>query len=369
MSKKDNKKASLPGGRLVGGFKRISVSLFLGANLCTILLLWLSVALTFVSPEFIPRLSLLTLAFPIFLCVDALFVVFWLLFHARLVWVPVVGALLVGGYILDYCPLNLGGDNNGGASDSTLTIISYNVGQMKSDEQRSELIQFINTTNADIICLQEINSSFLSNHKSWLDSTSYHTLQSGTEAILSRLPFLGDTIHIDYPTRSNHSMACWIGCYGDSLLLVNNHLESNHLSPEEKDDYTNAIKDPDRDAIRNSSHLLMDKLSEAAAYRGVQTDSICSLIDRYASQSIIVCGDLNETPVSYTYQRLAGRLTSAYRQAGSGPGFTYSRRSFPVRIDHLFFSSDWTCTSCRIDWVVSSSDHYPLIVSLNKKIR
>lgn len=349
-------------------FKRFSVSLFLGANLCTILLLWLCVALTFISPELIPRLSLLTLAFPVFLCVDVLFVVFWLLFHARLVWVPIVGALLVSGYILDYCPLHFSGNNNKEDSDSTITIISFNVGHMTNDEQRAELIRFINTTDADIVCLQELSKKFLSDHKEWIDSTSYHTLQSSNEAILSRFPFLSDTIHIDYPTRSNHSIACWINCYGDSLLLVNNHLESNHLSPEEKDDYTHAIKEPDREAIKNSSHLLMGKLSEAAAYRGAQTDSICSFIDRYAGYATIVCGDLNETPVSYTYQRLANRLTSAYRQAGNGPGFTYSRRSFPVRIDHLFFSSHWTCTSCCIDRTVSSSDHYPIIVRLSKKV-
>ena len=123
-----------------------------------------------------------------------------------------------------------------------------------------------------------------------------------------------------------------------------------------------------------SVHLLevgnvLGKLSEAAAYRGAQTDSVGAFIDRNAAHSIICCGDLNETPVSYTYQQLDRRLTSAYRQAGFGPGFTFSRRSFPVRIDHLFFSDDWTCTSCTIDRTVSSSDHYPIIVHLSKKQR
>ena len=84
MSKRGNQKTTQRGGRLVGGFKRISVSLVLGANLCTILLMWLCVGLTFVSPEHLPRFSLLTLAFPIFLCADVLFLAIWLLFHARL---------------------------------------------------------------------------------------------------------------------------------------------------------------------------------------------------------------------------------------------------------------------------------------------
>ena len=349
--------------------KRISLSLFLGANICTILLMWLCVALTFISPDVLPRLSLLTLAFPIFLAVDLLFIVFWLIFHARLVWVPILGALLVGGYILDYSPLNLSTDNSSQDADSSITIISYNVGYMREEEQREEFIQFINTTEADIVCLQEFGTRFLTTYKEWFDQTVYHSLQVGNVAIFSRLPFLSDTIHIDYPTRSNHSLACWIDCFGDSLLLINNHLESNHLSPEEKDEYTSTITDPNREAIKSSSRMLVGKLSEAVAYRGIQADSICAHIERNAEHPIIVCGDLNDTPISYTYQRLARRLNSAYRETGFGPGFTYSRRSFPVRIDHLFYSNDWDCTSCRIERSILASDHYPLVVRLSKKVR
>ena len=346
--------------------KRVSISLFLGANLSTIVLMWLCIALTYISPDVFPRLSLLTLAFPVFLLVDILFIFFWLLFKARLAWIPLAGALLIAGFALDYCPIHL---SNKQATDSTITIVTFNVGKMTADTQQAEFMQFINTTDADIVCLQELSLSFFNHHKAWLDSTAYHHLQTSNVAILSRMPFLSDTISINYPTRSNHSFACWIDCHGDSLLLINNHLESNHLSPEEMTEYTNAITDPNRQTIKSSSKMLMGKLSEAATYRGAQTDSICAIIDNNANHNIIVCGDLNETPISYTYQRLARRLTSAYREAGNGPGFTFSRRSFPVRIDHIFYSDDWTCTSCRIDRTVSSSDHYPLIVQLSKKQR
>ncbi len=349
-------------------FKRISISLFLGANLCTILLLWLCVGLTYISPDTMPRLSLLTLAFPVFLAVDLLFIVFWLLFHARLAWVPIAGALVIGSYILDYCPLNFG-SNDGESSDSTLTIVSYNVGYMRNDEQRAELLQFIKTIDADIFCIQEIGGYYFKKNKAVLDSMSYSILQIGTAAILSRHPFLSDTLHIDYPTRQNNSVACWIDYRGDSLFVINNHLESNMLSPEEKDNYTNAITEPDRESIKNSSRVLLSKLSEAIAYRGEQTDTIRAIAERQAGHSTIVCGDFNDTPISYTYQRLARLLSSAYRETGFGPGFTYTRRSFPVRIDHLFFSKDWTCTSCRIERTVLSSDHYPLIVRLSKKTR
>ena len=350
--------------------KRLSISLFLGANLCTILLLWLCVALTFVSPDVMPRLSLITLAFPIFLVVDILFIFFWLLFHARLVWVPIVGALLIGGYILDYCPIHFSNNNNNNKlADTTITVVTFNVSYIESDEEKqNELIRFLNTANADIVCLQELNKSFFKDHKAWLGTTAYHTLQSINVAILSRHPFLSEALNIDYPTRSNHSIACWIDYQGDSLLLVNNHLESTHLSPAEKDDYANAIIEPGRQAIENSSRMLLGKLSEAAAYRGAQADSICALIDHNASHPVIICGDFNDTPISYTYQKLAHRLTSAYREKGMGPGFSFSQRFFPVRIDHIFHSSNWACQSCCIDKSISTSDHYPLVARLSKKV-
>ena len=260
--------------------KRLAISIILGANLCTILLLWLSVALTYISPEHLPRLSLLTLAFPVFLAANILFLLFWLLFKARLTWVPIAGMLLVGGHILDYTPLNLQSNSNNPAADTTLTIITYNANYPKSKEESTQtLLQHLKTTNADIVCIQEISRQFFNRNRKWLDSTDYQVRQDHSIAILSKHPFLSDAIHIDYPTRKNHSVACWINYYGDSLLVINNHLESNHLSNKDKDEYTHTIIDPNQQAIKNSTHILIDKLSKAANYRGAQTDSICSIID------------------------------------------------------------------------------------------
>jgi endonuclease/exonuclease/phosphatase family metal-dependent hydrolase len=351
-------------------FKRLTTGLFLGANICTILLLWLCVALTYISPEHLPRISLLTLAFPIFLTVNILFIPFWLIFKARLAWIPIAGILIVASHCLDYCPINLNTNRSSNNNDSTITIITFNIGcKHTGKESRDKLLQYINEQNPDIVCLQEVPPHFLENHQKWLDSTAYHHLQSYTNSIITKFPIISDTIHISYPTRSNHSIACWIDCYGDSLLIINNHLESNHLDPDEKNEYTNAITDPESTKIKKSSRILINKLSEATTYRGAQADTLHAIVQQNTNHETILCGDLNETPISYTYQRIARNLTSAYREAGTGPGFTFSSRAFPVRIDHLFHSKGWTCTSCSIDRSISTSDHYPLIVRLRKNIR
>ena len=347
--------------------KRLIISLLLGANLGTIALLWLSVAMTLVSPEHFPRLAQLALAFPVFLVADLAFVLLWLLFHIRLAWVPLAGALIVGSAILDYCPLHR---DSKAAEGDTLTFVTYNVGGKWSTEETTDsLLTYLASTEADIICLQEARKDLLtdSDGKAWLKQHDYHMLQCQSEVILSHHPFLSDTIHIDYPTRSNHSFAAWVDVDGDSLLVVNNHLESNALTNEEKAEYAGIITDPHRTTIESGSHMMLAKLAEAAVYRGAQADTLCAIADRHADHDIIVCGDFNDTPVSYTHRQLTRRLHSAFCQAGRGPGISYSQFAFAVRIDHLFYPQSWTCSACRIDRTVTLSDHYPLTARLHRK--
>ena len=62
--------------------ERILRGVLVGANLGTILLLWMSVLSTYLPPDLFPRLSLAGLAFPVFLVANILFVFLWLIFRA-----------------------------------------------------------------------------------------------------------------------------------------------------------------------------------------------------------------------------------------------------------------------------------------------
>ena len=83
---------------------RVLGGVLVGANLVTIVLLWVTVLSTYLPPDRFPRLSLLGLAFPVFLTADVVFVFVWLLCRARMVWLPLAGLLAVGAFVLDYCP-------------------------------------------------------------------------------------------------------------------------------------------------------------------------------------------------------------------------------------------------------------------------
>ena len=354
----NNKKKSSP-------FVRVLTGIFLGANVCTVLLMWLAVISTFVSPSSHPTLSLFGLFFPIFVAVDIAFFFFWLIFRFYLVWVPLVGLMVVAGYAMDYCPIN----TKKYLSDSAICVVTYNLGGAQDEDARQDVVQYLKEKTPDIVCLQEIGGPQMNmpEFQHLVDSMGYHCVKGTGKCILTRFPVLGDTLRIDYPTRKNSSMACWLRCQGDSLLLVSNHLESNALSDSDKTEYKNMILEPEQQRVEKGSKILLRKLRGAAYYRGFQTDTLCSLIDRNEGKSILVCGDFNDTPISYTYQRLASRLDCAFRKVGRGLGFTYRHGGIYVRIDHIFASSDWQCIKCYVDDGVTASDHFPVVAYLQKK--
>jgi endonuclease/exonuclease/phosphatase (EEP) superfamily protein YafD len=85
------------------------------------------------------------------------------------------------------------------------------------------------------------------------------------------------------------------------------------------------------------------------------------------SGPLVVLGDLNLTDQQALYQAMTHRLGDAYREAGWGLGFTYTRfRNVgpPVwRIDYVFHSSDLVAIRA---WVgdYGGSDHRPIVADL-----
>lgn len=346
-------------------FKKLLSSLLLGANVVVILLLWGCCLSTYVSSELLPHLSLLALGFPFFLFANLAFVVVWPLLKARLVWVPMVGLLAASGYIMDYCPLRPAGSV---PTDSCLVVVSYNVGQMPSDTEYAGLVQYIDSTDADVWCLQEAPPQLLrrKDFQQMTQRKGYHTRTSKSRVIISRLPFVGpvDTLHYDSRTGSNGTMVCRLEYGTDTLIVLNNHLESYALSLEDKTDYKDALRRPHPTHTSHTGLMLLRKMARAARCRGAQIDSVCAYVRLHRHKPLVVCGDFNATPISYTYQQLSRHLSCAWRQAGSGMGISYNQVGFFVRIDHLFHSSHWVCRHIQIH-KRQLSDHYPIISYLS----
>lgn len=350
------------------GLRLMLVSILTGANAVTILLLWASCLSTHLNPALYPKLSLCGLLFPVFLVLNLAFVLIWLIVSCRHILLPIMGIIFCWNYVRDYCPINL----QENIPESASKIISYNVASFCDDEENglegNKTIEYITKSNADIVFLQECPPSgkkYNELSKKMKDS-GYDVRANGPLRIYSKWPFVGENLYVNAQTNGNGTFACMVDIKGDTVVLINNHLESNAITEKEKDDYNEALGFHDKNKVKASGRVLLSRLSHATVQRAEQTDSLCNLIRKYQHYDMIVCGDMNDTPISYTYQQISNLLNNAYEESGTGLGISFNRKGFPVRIDHIFTSNGLKSARTFVNAKISSSDHRPIITNIYK---
>ena len=76
---------------------------------------------------------------------------------------------------------------------------------------------------------------------------------------------------------------------------------------------------------------------------------------------MIVCGDFNDTPISYCYKTIRGNMKDAFKESGLGFGISYHENKFLFRIDHIFYNNKIESYRAKVH-KVTYSDHYPVTV-------
>ena len=90
------------------------------------------------------------------------------------------------------------------------------------------------------------------------------------------------------------------------------------------------------------------------------------LIEKHITKTekpIILCGDFNDTPASYTYRTLKSNLKDGFRTCGKGYGYTFRGLLHLLRIDYIFHSDNLQGIeyySPSLKW----SDHNPVIMKV-----
>lgn len=347
------------------------VSILAGANIATVVLLWLLCLSTHLEPTIHPRVSQAGLLFPVFLGINLLFILVWCIVSWRWTLLPTLGIAACWSYVSDYCPINFEAD----VPKTSYTVLSFNVAgfinEPENDFDAWKSLDYITTSGADVIFLQECPKSgtIFTHLKHKMDSLGYHDREEGGLHIFSKWPFFGKNRYIGASSQGNGTLACFAIINGDSIMLVNNHLQSNSISQQEKNEYGNAMEHYDKDKMTASGRLLLSRLTRAASKRAEQTEVLCELIKENEKYSMIVGGDMNDTPISYTFQRISRLLKNAFTESGTGMGISFNKKGFPVRIDHIFISRDLKTHGTRIDNEIRSSDHYPIITRVYKSAK
>lgn len=354
--------------------KKFTLKIIAGANAASIAVMLLVGNADRVDPAAHPAIANITLAFPALLAVNAAFLVFWLMAKPRWAALPVGGFILCYGPVRTYCPLNITKPVPKGA----IKVLSYNIWSLsswKDSTQNCEIADYLLRQDADIVCLEEAGldkwkrtrfDKIMAAKYGYRDSSKVEGIVDEID-IFSKFPIVGKE-KVKYPSRTNNSAAFHLLIGGDTVTVVANHFESNGFSPTQKERFKQMVKGGlEVDSAKVESKALFARLVEVAARRAPQADSVAAYIAARPGRSFIVCGDFNDTPISYVRRTVAKGLTDCYVETGNGPGISYHSNAFFVRIDNILCSKDWQPYGCKVDNTIGASDHYPIYCWLKKK--
>lgn len=355
--------------------------LILAVNIFFISLLLLTAYSPHIRPVAHPVESCFGLTFPIFLIINICFFIFWLIIQQyKFALIPLIGFLLCYSQIRTYLPINFHTSN---LPEGSFKIVSYNImafdGCTKKDGENL-ILNYLKNSKADIMCLQEYQTIESSRHLSQKDVEAalkdypYHKIQvvgsgrghTNRIACYSKYPILSSH-KLNYTSEYNGSVVYELDINGDTVMLINNHLESNKLTKEDKVVYESMLKAPETKKVKSGARLLIGKLAEASAIRAPQADSIAKEIASSRHPYIIVCGDFNDTPISYTHRVIEQGLNDAFTKSGRGLGVSYNQNKFYFRIDNILTSKNLEPYNCTVDRSIKESDHYPIWCYLKKK--
>ncbi len=332
-------------------------------NLVLIVLTFIAYLLPFLAPKIFPFLSVLTLFMPLFFLANGLFFLYWgLQFKKRMILSGLV--LLVG--ITFFNKFYKFSAKEFPSSDKDFTIMSYNVRLfnvfkwLDRDDIPDTILEFINTQNPDILCIQEFSNS------ADIDLKVYpykYVLMEGEQiktgqAIFSKFPII-DQGHIVFPHSSNNVVFADIKKGKDIIRVYNMHLQSIKISPEVGEISENI------DVIdQQKSKYLYGRISKAFKQQQEQA-AIFKEHEKDCKYPIIICGDMNNSAFSYVYRNIKGKLRDSFEEAGTGFGATYKFKYYPARIDYIFADETMEVKQFESFPDFQNSDHYPIMAKLS----
>lgn len=338
--------------------------IFLVLNLLVGVGLLLSAYAQYLSPVLSPVLSVAGLSFPFFAVFNLVFLLVWLFIRPKFIVLPLLLFLSSIDPLLTYCPMSTSREP---ADGKVLKVLTYNTMGMPSEKNDKGItttpaVEYIKKSGADIVCLQEFpaeHNAIIKQLKHTYPFNKVVTFHSSLKvACFSKTPILsGESIDLISP--GNGSALFYVKVDGKKVPVIINHLESNKLSGNDKEIYETLLEDPQNRFVKSGSKHLLFKLADAAALRGPQAKTIAQRIKKINSPYIIVCGDFNDTPLSYTHRVIGEGLQDTYREVSFGPDMTYHSHFMYFRIDHMFVGKGYKVLDCEVDKSILASDHYP----------
>ncbi|ATL46717.1 endonuclease/exonuclease/phosphatase [Chitinophaga caeni] len=323
-----------------------------------------------------------TLIFPILLGILLLFIIFWLIFHPKYALISLVAIIIGWRSVTAFIAFNWPKDHFEKPANS-ITVMSYNVGlfglyrDKNSAPRREAIFQLIEQQKPDIACFQDFYTSEKRDdfnnredislqmglpYRFFSSDFNRNGMQHWGSIIFSKYPIIqSDKIKLSKGPRSESLIFADILKDEDTLRIINMHLESYRFNEEDYNSIEKIKKSEDKGLVATKG--IIEKMREAFIRRAKQANIVDSFI-RESPHPVIVCGDFNDTPASYTYFTVKGDLQDAFLQKGSGIGRTFASLSPTLRIDYIFAGNTFAVNHFK-KLSVDLSDHYPVIANMH----
>jgi endonuclease/exonuclease/phosphatase family metal-dependent hydrolase len=338
------------------------------------------------APIFSPReywfFAFLGLAFPFLLAINLLFCITWLLLKKYKISLMAISLLLPGiPHIPAYLQLNP--KEKPQTEGVYLNIVDFNTHYMGAydfiGKDSNYFFSMLDTLKPDIICLQEFTNlggyqqkpmfkRFSMEYKSYANynadilSKTYPTGYG--VCIFSKYPIIKKGFVERVTQSSNLSVFADIVVGEDTIRVINTHLKS--IVFDRKDYWAVEQMASGEDLFETDDiRRIIAKLKYAFKERAKQADYLRSKIDE-SPYKVIICGDFNDSPMSYSYRTLQKGLKDAFIESGYGMSRTYIGKMPSFRIDYILHDKAWHSYNYKTN-KLNFSDHK--MISCTIKVR
>lgn len=322
----------------------------------------------YISPEKFWIVALFGIAYPYLLVINLGFIVLWIFFKPKFTILSLLVILAGYHHIGNY--LQFSGKKT---SEKGVRITTYNVRyfmgttEYPSKENADHILRFLREDNADIICLQEVNL----NKRQIFDITNTqlpqvshlqlaHNGNAGGMLTMTRFPII-NMEEIRFENSGNMIIYTDIRMDIGTIRVYNCHLQSYRL----KEADINSIDSIQFDTQPKTKKKVMElglKFKDALIKRAEQATALRESINK-SPFPVIVCGDFNDTPVSFTYHTVKGDLEDSFRESGKGTANTYNGKLPSFRIDYILYNPIFTSYNFEVS-SLNHSDHFPISCDL-----
>lgn len=360
--------------------RKIVSPIVLFTNILGAIWLLLCFAASYINPIEIDYISLLSISIPFALLTNFIYAFFWLFTtHKLRSLVSIVPLLICFKIITAVFGLNLIMDDWSSA-ENHFKLISWNVHAMGTFNHPNEkeyadgIVRFIQSEQPDILCLPEFATNADSSKRIFLPrimkENGYKKYFFNEDNDFGPQIRIGTVVFSKYPIINfkTHQLSRYIFMSqcdtklptGKTISVCVVHLRSFMLTDEDKAVIEEATEKKSWGIDISNSFIY--KLNKAYILRAAEAERAASVLNKI-QHPIIVCGDFNDLPYSYTYKTIKGNLKDAFASNGLGLGRSYNQIFPTLRIDYVFYDADHLSPIAFKTPKTTYSDHNPIVVN------